>query len=568
MLLVLFGLLIAAFGVRWTANLKRPLEGDELITLKLYSAFTYNSTAERDAIRAKVDVRRLIRGAGKAFMNPWNSNHHVVHSLAVSASQAFFGLSAKACRLPAMLASITLALAVCWLVWRETGNLWLAGAIGAAAIFHPYFMYFGQTARGYSSTALFIVLHTAVIQEYRRQPRSRLHIVSGTLAVLIFLNLVSTLTMWVVPLYLALLITSTHRQRWLLETLVVFSILALFILTELPQIIRTQVKYGVPVRSLQELMQIDLLDVLAPGWWRPAFLAGLAGCIWGAWRRQWMSTLCLIAIVLTIGFVVAGKKMPYSRTYGCFIVFSWLGLMQLWQLLGPRPWRWAIPLLVAVPVAMALPDAREYRSQSTHSTALAEIARDLSKHGYGETQPFVLLPWIFGEESTYYLPEDRFALHPPRKAGPATVYFSCRLVDDHLAFRTQYADFFKQELVYWPVPEEWSRFSIWSRNRLNALAVPMEAMPSLPADVSEGSCGLLVFEPTDPYFNIARYVADGLKTEQPPWTVHMSMMHYLQPPFLMVFFSQREEFATARQVMTTLQKRTPGNLTCLTYRQP
>ena len=568
LLLVLVGLFITAFGIRWTANLKRPLESDELITLKLYSAFGYDSTAERDATRPKVNWARLVRGGGKAFLNPWNSNHHVVHSLAVSASQTVFGLSAKACRMPAMLASIALSLALCWLVWKETGNLWLAGAIGVAAIFHPYFMYFGQTARGYSLTALLIVMHTAVIQELRRQSRSWLHVISGALAVLIFLNLVSTLTMWVVPLYLSLLLTATQRRRWMLEMLIVFSILALFILAELPQIIRTQVKYGVPVRSLEELMKIDLFNFLAPGWWLPAFVIGLAGCIWGAWRRQWMGMLCLIAIVLTVGFVVAGKKMPYARTYGCFIVFSWFGLMQAWQLLGRRPWRWAIPLLVVVPVALALPGVRDYRSPSTHSTALAEIARDLSRHGYGESQPFVLLPWIFGEESTYYLPEDRFSLHPPKKAGPATVYFSCRLVDGRLAFRTQYADFFKEELVYWTVPEEWSRFSIWRRNNLNTLAVPMDAVPSLPEKVEEGACGLIVFEPTDRYFNISRYIADGLKTEQPPWTVRMSMMHYLQPPFLMVFFSNREEFTMARQVITTLQEHTPGNLTCLTYRTP
>jgi hypothetical protein len=281
-----------------------------------------------------------------------------------------------------------------------------------------------------------------------------------------------------------------------------------------------------------------------------------------------MGVLCLVAIALTLGFIAAGKKMPYARTYGCFIVFAWLGSMQAWQLLGARPWRWAIPLLIAVPVAMAIPGARQYHAPASHSTSLAMISRDLVSHAHDPRRPLVLLPWIFGEESAYYLPDDRSALHPPKEASPVTVYLSCRLVDGKVAFRTQYADFFKEELVYWVVPTDWERFSIWKRNEFNALAVPMDSVPSLPETVGEKTCGVVLFEPTDRYFNIKSYVADGLKTEQPPWTIRMSMMHYLQPPFLMLFFSNREEFAMARQLVTTLQGRTSGHLTCLTYHEP
>lgn len=564
---LMLGLLLLAAALRFTPNLARPLEGDELTTLRLYTALGYDSSAEQDRAAPAFAPGRWVRGWAKALMNGWDPNHHAVHNLAVSVSQAVFGLNERADRLPAALASIAAALALGWLAWRWTGNPWLAAALGLVMVVHPYFLYYGQTARGYSFNALLLIAQIAVIDEIHRRPRAWLHVLSGALGIAIFFNLVSMLTMWTVPLYVALILATRDRQRWLLESLAVFTTIGAFILAKLPVFLNTQAKYGYRIHSFSDLLRLDIPGGIAPGWWMLLLIAGLAGCIWSAWRRHWFGAAVCSALLFTAAFVAVGKKVPYHRTFGCFLIYALIGLVLIWRLLPARPWRWALPALVLLPVAIALPAASVYRTPATYGAAFVAISERLSNQAPAKSASLIGLPWIYGEELTHYLPADRSILHLP-KPGPVNFYLPCELVAGHPCFRTQYADFQKQELVYWPLPAAWEAHLVWQQGRLRNYAVPMDAASTLPHEVEEHTTGVVLWESSDPFFNLNKFVAAGLQSGLPPWTRRMSLNYYLTPKVLTIYFSGGQEYAEARELIATLEKRTDGQEAFLSYRAP
>jgi len=548
---------IVAFGLRSNPDLNRPLEQDELVTLKLYTALDYEALSVEAKSAPLVDLRRLVKGWGKAFTNPWSANNHIVHSLAVTVCQSFLGFGESVARLPALAASVLLAAGLYFLVRAWSQSPFLGSLVALTAAMHPYFLYYGQTARGYSLAALLLVAQIAVVDRNLRRPDWRWHVLSSGLAVASFFNLVTTLMMWLVPLYAVLLIRGPNRRNWALEAVVVFSVVGTFILSHLSGFLHSQAKYGTPLVTLADFSKIDWLDYFAPQWWVLLLLPAFVGVLVGCWRREWLSWATLLALAMTLILILVGRKLPYARTFGVFLIMLFLGLVPLWRSLSGRRLRWICGVVLALPFVGFVVVPTHDRSEPTYSLAMQQIGTQLAGNAGGEC---VLLPWIWGEESRYYL-ANRESLFPPSTGSDSgTLFLPCEVVADRVGFRTQYADMAREEHVFWLTPQAWAGFVTWRSGRLRVLTVPVQLSPSAP-DVSHGGlAGVVFWQPTDRYFDFASYVADGLKKGTSAWALRQSAISYLSPGMVMVFFASAAESRMALELIEDFQSRSPGRV--------
>jgi hypothetical protein len=548
LLLILLGVVL-----RENANLGRPLEQDELHTLKAYTALGYEATSDEMKQVPSFDASRLIKGLYKTWANPWGPNHHIVHSLAVTTAESLMGFGERRVRLPALIASLALVAALFYLVRLWSQSIGLALLVALPSVLHPYFLYYGQTARGYSLAVLLVIAHIAIVDRQLLFPNWKWHVVSGMVSVVAFLNLVTTLTMWLVPLYAVLLIRGPDRRGWCLESLAVFGIIGIFIASHFPIFLYTQAVYGVPLSDFIHEWRAGWWDFFSPGWWGMTLLLGIVGLFIGCWRKKWLSWVTIGGFVFILILAFASQKLPYARTFGCFLVLSWLGLIPLWQALPT--WRKAMTVVLALPCLFQLQGAIDYRSEPTYSSAMQVIGNQLSKDQFLKC---VLLPWVWGEEARYYLPPHSEL--PPFGTGlrTGTLFVPGEMLEDRIAFRTQSSDRTRQEYEFWLLPVAWERFVCWKDRQLRALCVPVNWKSGSPDDYQEGTAGVLFWQPMDQYFDFARYTADRLKNEVGEQRLRRSAIRYLSPGMIMVFFSSADQFHKARALVNDLEMRSPG----------
>src|SRR5438093_8139187 len=105
-----FALVLITVALRVQPSLWRPLEQDELVSIKKNTGVPYDATIDQLKAGKRMQFGVGARGMVKCFLNPWDPNNHIIHNLAVSVSEALFGFSEASFRLPALIASVALPL--------------------------------------------------------------------------------------------------------------------------------------------------------------------------------------------------------------------------------------------------------------------------------------------------------------------------------------------------------------------------------------------------------------------------------------------------------------------------
>lgn len=556
-LLGLLLVLIVAVAVRWTGRMDRPFEQDELVTLKTYTALGYDVSSEGGQAAPRVDLKRIVRGWGRATMNAWDPNHHIPHNLLVTVAQALGGLSERTARLPSMLASIGLAAGVYLYILRRFRSPVLALVLALLAVLDPYFMSYGQTARGYTMVVLMMLGQLVVAEQTEEGSKWWWHVFGGLLAIGVFLNLVTLLILWLVPYYAVLILVAKNRRDWMLQAVGAFAVCGTFTVAELPSFIHAQAKYGVRLASFSELTHDSVVAYLAPGWWAIPAAIGLVGLLVGFVQRDRVSLLALSCLGCTAAYVLATHKIPYNRTFGFLLLFLWIGVARVWKSL---PGTWARGLVVAVcciPLATTIAWGRGGSAGTTYSTAMQVISQKLKAAGE-DRNALVLLPWVYGEESRYYLPPRPEILQPSAQRSPAKLYLACEERKGRTEFRTQYVDITTQEWVYWAVPESWKKGSVWQVGAFRLLEIPVKVREGGIVEGEAGEGAVLLWQAADPYFALNRYVRDGMKTGRGYWSLRMSSYQFLNPGLVAVYASTPAEASQASELVRDLQKRAGG----------
>lgn len=146
---VLLGLLVAGGFVR-AYRATHPMSPDESITVVWFAS------------RSPLDI----------ISDYTIPNNHILHSLLVRLSQALFGSSELATRLPALLAGIALVAVLAWLAFKlfGSGPALAAAAFAAAA---PPFIEYSAQARGYTLSACLLALAMVFLLYGQEDPRIR-----------------------------------------------------------------------------------------------------------------------------------------------------------------------------------------------------------------------------------------------------------------------------------------------------------------------------------------------------------------------------------------------------------
>ena len=510
--LVLAGLTLF---LRASPHLCRPLTQDEVATARGYASLDYHASMRQIRGTQRLNAPRLLRGWARCFVNPWDPNNHIVNSLGISLSVFLAGVNEWSVRLPALVGSLVLLVAVCLSALRQHGSLVWMTFCGLVVACHPYFVQYGQTARGYSITLALLALH-ALALDSRVTGARRLGqwwtLGCAVLGWAIFLNMASAVVVWLVPAYAAALLITCLRalqglragsperpcepvgragrggvsrlmaavrdpvvQELAYEAVLAIGACCIFVLCNLGQFVRAQGKYGVGVAGAGEAGRFLAMALggLMPGGWRILLLVGLAGCILMTVPRwaHWYGVAAVLSVALLCAYGWIGGKMPYGRTLGLWILFCLWGGGRVWVLVtkpgrgrGLRLVSLGAQILVLVSFSSWLVVSALLRRgeawQPSYNDAAKSVYEYVRSEGLQPVETLIPLPHVFGEEMRLYLPEEE-GYYTWGETSAGVLVLICERGEDGVArFRCKTLDRAKQEFDHWEPPAWFSEHSV------------------------------------------------------------------------------------------------------------
>lgn len=358
--------LLILIGTGWRRvegpDFRRPIEGDEAISLEHYTWVGVEPDGKRHRLRRMADYygRRapgLKLGAIGAYcsLGRWpEPNNHIVNSLMMNLSVALGPRTESSARLPALAFALLFGDLFVQLCGVYLGSRASALPVLAGLLWCPYLDQFSQEACGYSATlALEAVLLLAASRLVRKPASIFWGGLCASLAILTFLNVVNLAVAWILPLYLTLLVFPFRARsgepidegaglRSLRRNLVVQGLGIgvagfLFLMSHLPAVISSMQQYGLSVTSAGELIRRvgQAVDDLFPrAAWKGVAFAGVVGLgLCGrSDRRRFLAILAAITLAVGLTHFAGSRRFPYSRTLGYFLPFVFLGVANLVRL--------------------------------------------------------------------------------------------------------------------------------------------------------------------------------------------------------------------------------------------
>ena len=569
-------------------GINRPIEQDELVTLKYYTSMPYDFNAAKDAGHARGSVGLLLRGWVKCFLNPWNPNGHAVNSILTSGCAFLFGFHEWAFRIPAM-AGLLAMLVLLFLYASRRVGLACAAAVALLVSVHPHLVYYSLSCRGYTITALLVLCSVACTNRFLARPTHFWGGVMGICFVIMFLNLGSMLFTWIVPATLAAAFALFRREPrpeslpdlasrlgplvWI--AIGTFTSIAMYIAGALHYFFQAQTHYGVKFRNRAEFVdgvwQV-CVNLCPTPLWTLFFLCGIAGLLWMLRsQRRWIAEAFFLSIGFSLAYALATHKLFYPRTFGYYIPLAAMGCVELWALAGERlavsKWvRLGLGAVVVPGLLLATRDA--LRFGETRGVTFSDLAAEIRREAHLLNGPGLIeLPWMYGDEMPAYLPSDPkwFTITPDLIGKTITVFFPCELSHGKVLFRTQTRNRLVSEFDYWEVPSRWE-VAHWYRGSPDKApsecgaavdrvkAVVYGGFDTLPVDTTEA---VVVWIQKEQFFNLPTYIKHGLASKQYPWTIEGTGVVF---GTLHLFSKSKGDLKAAKEIVADLQRRTQGEL--------
>ncbi len=337
-------------------NFRRPLEGDEAISLEYYTWAGVEPDGQPHRLRRMTDYYgrskpNLELGVLGLYcsLGRWTEpNNHMLNSLMMDLSLAISGRDEKSARLPAL--GFTLLLGGLFVLSCKAylGSAASALPILACFLWSPYLLRYSQEARGYSAMLALQTASLLVAIRVVKDPNSLLW--GGVCALLCFMsifNMINLAVDWVPPFYLALLLVSWSmgrsssstprpdpvvlRKNLLVQVFVVGFGGFIFLVSHLPSVVSSLRQYGSKVDSLGHLLRLirqaghELFPT--PSWLVFASL-GLVGLllVWTAGDRgRFLLLLTLLTVGISLAHFAGSRRFPYPRTLGYVLPLLFLG---------------------------------------------------------------------------------------------------------------------------------------------------------------------------------------------------------------------------------------------------
>jgi hypothetical protein len=286
----------------------------------------------------------------------------------------------------------------------------------------------------------------------------------------------------------------------------------------------------------------------------------------------WLAPVALLSLLFCSAYAIASKTVPYPRTFGIWLVYALAGVAWVWRYshLCGRLRGLACRIVISGIVILTLLES------IAHPVSLAEkvnfgvlglrVNELIRRTKATPNNTLVLLPFIFSEQMRFYLPDDDRFLSPATDNGSKlTVYIPCSKLENQNAFRCQYYDRAKAELVGFPLPATWNQFKVFDQAGYSLFAVPMSlSRNSANAATDPATAHIVVWTSKDPYFNLAKYVTDNVQKNTAPWNVHLLTSRTTTSSSVTFFTSGQEELRSVETILENLHERTAGETFFLT----
>ncbi len=342
-------------------DFRRYLFGDELITLEHYTWAGVKTSGEQFRIRRAGDFETLPRPSFRQMamglycsLGRWTEpNNHCLNSLLINGALALNPRDyAASARLPALFGAAVFAL----LLGKASADLFQLWSLSIllvfAALWHPYFLYYSQAARGYSlMVSLQMGWILALVSLVRKPTSITLGTVCALLAILTYVNIINLAVDWVLPAYLAAYVFPPHpwqhgmqeeihwkslgksqfRKNLLVQGIAITFFGSFLLVDRLPYIFSSMQQYGVPAGTMVQWRSglLGIVNELFPGLgWKIFAGLGLLGLLLpGKDRRlQWVTVLTIMTCGISLLHFILARKLPYGRVAGYFLPLVFLGI--------------------------------------------------------------------------------------------------------------------------------------------------------------------------------------------------------------------------------------------------
>jgi hypothetical protein len=345
--------------------IRRSFEFDELITLRYYTAAGINPDGRQKTLERIEDIRSIGRIGIKEFcigaycsFGRWNdANNHILNSFLMNCTFLFLPCSEQSSRIPAMAGLVLFAAATFFLIFRIFRCKWLAPLGLMLAVTLPYSMRFSQTSRGYLwMLCLQTLLLIALYRSWRNPASKRWVIASSSIAVVSIMNIISTVTFIVLPVYLSMAITAfvfrrtgpfsmtagkTQQVNIFCQVFFISALCSVFFMDRLPYLASllgvsgaSFYKAGDGFNGAGGFFSLggQILQGLFPSvFWKIFGLIGMTGLVLGCRSRRRRTFFISLSGILTVPIVViqaiATHQFGYERTYGFFMNYALIGFI-------------------------------------------------------------------------------------------------------------------------------------------------------------------------------------------------------------------------------------------------
>ena len=350
LVLLLTGVVLILASSAWRAqegNLARPLEVDELITLRYYTWAGVQTDGEPRELRRRNDIetrgrpglRELALGIYCSFGRWTEPNNHIVNSALINLTLSSCHPQEVAVRIPALLGGVVLAVLICALCYWVFPARAAIPLVAICAFWHPYVLQYTQEARLYlDASGLQLLLLTCFARLVRRPASLAVNMVTAGIAVLTFMNVVSMSLYWVFPAYAAMFVAALlPRMREALtkgsamgaalrtslaaQIAAVSAVGIVFLIDRLPFVVSSTHQYGVPFQGVWGFVGglWVTTDYLFPSTgWKLFAGAGVVG-LFTSWRQPWGKVLLgmfVASLLVSLAHAAVSQRFPYPRVCG------------------------------------------------------------------------------------------------------------------------------------------------------------------------------------------------------------------------------------------------------------
>lgn len=339
-------------------SFSRVFDEDELITLKYYTlAGSYDNGKERK-IEHVSDIEKIQKPSLKHLLiglycsiGRWTEpNNHVLNSTFVNFTFFSKNRTESIIRIPAFVGFILLSVLYIFLLNTILKFKPLTVFITLPMLlFNPYVIHYSVTSRGYIWMLFLQIVGLIILYLIKQKPLSiSLAVLAVTTFFVSTVNVISTLTFLVIPIYLTILyyflidakksIIGKEIKFLLVHILVLVSLLGIFIFDRLPYILSSSNQYGISFNTLSGFFNnvgMIILNYCPSISWKIILILSALGYVFSLKnnKNNVFSILIIFTALITLLQAIISHKFGYERVYGFFVIFLVIGVSLLLELI-------------------------------------------------------------------------------------------------------------------------------------------------------------------------------------------------------------------------------------------